>query len=120
MPDGSAKAKLLLEEALGIATEVDNAQLLEKIDLLQKESAGRPVRAPAFPDGLTQREVEVLGLVATVKMDREIAEVLFISVNTVGNHVRSILNKTDSTNRTEAAAYAIRHGLGLDEESADV
>ncbi len=58
-------------------------------------------------------------MVAAGKLDREIAEDLFISVNTVGNHVRSILNKTDSANRTEAAAYAVRRGLGLDKESDD-
>ena len=61
----------------------------------------------------------MIGLVAAGKMDREIAEDLFINVNTVRNHVTSILNKTDSTNRTEAAAYAVRRGLGLDEESDD-
>ena len=45
------------------------------------------------------------------KIDREIAEELSISVNTKGNHLRSILSKTDSANRNEAAAYAIRRGL---------
>ena len=51
--------------------------------------------------------------------DREVGEELFISVNTVGNHVRNILSKTSSANRTEAAAYAVRHGLTPDEESED-
>ena len=63
--------------------------------------------------------MEVIGLVAAGKMDREIAEDLLISVDTVGNHVRSILNKTDSANRTEAPAYAVRRVLGLDKESDD-
>ena len=67
---------------------------------------------------MTQREVEVLGLVTAGKIDQEIAEELFINVNTVGNQWRSILSKTDSANRTEAAAYAIRRGLGPDEETA--
>ena len=58
-------------------------------------------------------------MVAAGKMDREIAKGLFISANTVGNHVRSILNKTDSANRTETVAHAVRRGLGLDEESGD-
>ena len=52
------------------------------------------------------------------KIDREIAEELSISVNTEGNHLRSILSKTDSANRTEAAAYAIKRGLEPDEEPA--
>ena len=60
---------------------------------------------------MTQREVEVLGLVPAGKIDREIAEELSISVNTKGNHLRSILSKTDSANRNEATAYAIRRGL---------
>ena len=84
---------------------------------LKEVAAARPVRASAFPDGLTQREIEVLGLVTAGKMDREIAEALFISVNTVGNHVRSILNKTNAANRAEAAAYAVRRGLAPDEDS---
>ncbi len=67
---------------------------------------------------MTQREVEVLGLVTAGKIDREIAEELSISVNTEGNHLRSILSKTDSANRNEAAAYAIRRGLEPDGETA--
>ena len=55
--------------------------------------------------------MEVLRLVAAGKTDREIAEALVISVKTVGFHVGSILNKTTSTNRTEAATYASRQGL---------
>ena len=77
---------------------------------------GAPV-APAYPDGLTLREVEVLRLVATGKTDREIAEELFISAATVSTHVRNLLNKTGVANRTEAATYAARRGLGPDEES---
>jgi DNA-binding NarL/FixJ family response regulator len=64
-----------------------------------------------YPDGLSAREVEVLCLVAAGKSNREVAEQLVISVNTVFQHMRSILNKTGCANRTEAAAYALRHGL---------
>lgn len=65
----------------------------------------------ALPDGLSTREAEVLVLVAAGRSNRDIAEALFISPNTAANHVRSILMKTGSANRTEAAAYAVRHDL---------
>ena len=63
------------------------------------------------PKGLSRRELEVLRLVAIGRSNRAIAERLFISANTVANHVRGILAKTGCANRTEAAAYASRHGL---------
>ena len=69
------------------------------------------VLAASPPDGLTPREIEVLRLIAGGSSNREIAEALFISFNTVTNHVKSILGKTGSANRTEAAAYAIHRGL---------
>ena len=53
----------------------------------------------------------MLGLVAAGKTDREIAEELVISIRTVTTHVGNILNKTGTTNRTEAAAYADKQGL---------
>jgi DNA-binding CsgD family transcriptional regulator len=69
-------------------------------------------RAPAsLPDGLSAREVDVLRLVAAGRSNREIGLALSISQHTVANHVRSILSKTGSSNRTEAAAYAHRHAL---------
>ena len=64
-----------------------------------------------FPDELTAREVEVLRLLAIGRTNKDVSLVLSISLNTVATHVRSILNKTQCANRTEAAAYAIRHGL---------
>jgi DNA-binding CsgD family transcriptional regulator len=63
------------------------------------------------PDGLTEREMDVIRLVAAGKPDRVIAGELSISVRTVGNHVSRILSKTASANRTEVATYALRHGI---------
>ena len=67
--------------------------------------------APAATDGLTQREVEVLRLLAAGLSNREIGVQLYISANTAANHVRSILTKTGTTNRTQAARYATNHHL---------
>jgi DNA-binding NarL/FixJ family response regulator len=74
----------------------------------------RPASVPAAPDvldDLSQREVEVLRHLAAGRSNWEIADALCISLNTVATHVRNILAKTGAANRTEAAAYALRHGL---------
>lgn len=63
------------------------------------------------PEGLTFRELEVLRLVAEGLSNRQLSERLFITENTVTNHVRSILQKTGVANRTMAARYAAEHGL---------
>lgn len=60
---------------------------------------------------LTDREREVLKLVASAKTNREIAESLFISEKTVKNHISNILFKLQANDRTEAALYAAKHGL---------
>ncbi|MDQ3431145.1 MAG: AAA family ATPase, partial [Actinomycetota bacterium] len=69
-------------------------------------SAGSPA-----PSGLSARELEVMRLLGEGLSNREIAERLFITENTAANHVRSILMKTGSGNRTQAAIYAATHGL---------
>lgn len=76
----------------------------------KQESAVPDARTHA-PDGLSQREVEVLRLLATGKSNAQIASELVISQNTVIRHVSNIFTKTGVVNRTEAAAYAHRNGL---------
>jgi len=63
------------------------------------------------PLGLTQRESEVLRLLAQGLSDRDIAAALSISERTAGNHVLHILQKLDVDSRTAAAVFAVRHGL---------
>jgi DNA-binding CsgD family transcriptional regulator len=104
------RAVALLDDALAIAREIGMAALAERAAALREKAAGAPGRA-RYPAGLSLREVEVLRLVASGRGNREIAEALYVSHNTVANHVRSILTKTNTANRTEAAAFAVKHAL---------
>ena len=73
-------------------------------------SRGRP-RQPEAAARLTERELEVLRFVARGAQNREIARELFISENTVKNHVRNILDKLQMHSRVEAAMFAVRSHL---------
>ena len=75
-------------------------------------TGGRPGRAPAMPDGLTQREMEILGLIAQGLTNTEIAERLFLSNHTVKTHINRIFAKTRSRDRVAAIGYAQHHGIG--------
>jgi len=65
---------------------------------------------------LTEREIEVLQLIADGMNNREIAKKLVISEKTVKTHVSNILSKLHLDDRTQAAVYALRHGLATDKE----
>jgi DNA-binding NarL/FixJ family response regulator len=68
-------------------------------------------RPPDPPDGLTQREVEILGLVAQGLTNGEIAGRLFLSNHTIKTHINRIFAKTSSRDRVAAIAYAQRHHI---------
>jgi DNA-binding CsgD family transcriptional regulator len=104
-------AASLLEKAQFTARESGMHSLTRQVEALQQRGEPSLARTPAYPGGLTPREVEVLKLVATGKTDREVAEGLSISLGTASTHVRNILNKTGTANRTEAAAFAVRNRL---------
>lgn len=63
------------------------------------------------PGGLTEREVEVLALVATGRTNREVADALVLSEKTIARHLSNVYRKLDVSTRTEAAAFAFQHGL---------
>ena len=71
----------------------------------------REVRAPENPEALTERETEVLRLLAQGKSNKEIALSLHVSETTVKTHVSNILTKLGVPSRTQAALYAVRVGL---------
>ena len=95
-------------------SEQATAQLLDHLDM---RSGAEPVRdQPVEP--LSQREREVLQLIARGQSNREIAEHLFLSETTVKTHVTNILQKLNVKSRTQAALYAMRHQLD-DQEPFD-
>ena len=71
----------------------------------------REVRAPENPDELTERETEVLCLLARGLSNKGIARELTIGEKTVKTHVSNILSKLNVPSRTQAALYAVRTGL---------
>ena len=100
-------AARLADEARALARRIGHHRVLRELDA---DPAPNTERAP-LPNGLTEREVDVLRLVADGLSNREIGERLFISANTAANHVRSILIKTMAPNRTKAAVFATEHRL---------
>ena len=123
---GLGISKVEWEFFVNLAAEtVDQSRLTERekeelFSLLTRSKAAVTVtkQAPSplagfagYPYGLTQREREVLRLIALGKNNPEIAADLFISVNTVTRHVSNIFAKTSTKNRVEAAVYAVRRHL---------
>jgi DNA-binding NarL/FixJ family response regulator len=68
--------------------------------------------APAPPDGLTQREAEILALIARGMTNPEIASALYLSNHTIKTHISRIFAKTGSRDRAAAIGYAHRHNIG--------
>ena len=106
-----AKAIALLEESLSIATDLGMRPLMERVTERLERIQAQPSTAPAYPGGLTEREVEVLRLVAAGKTNLEIAEDLVIAEGTARRHVANIYKKIGAANRVEAASYASQHNL---------
>lgn len=101
------RAAALRDEAEALAERIGLAGLLGRI----RAPGSVTARATTLPDGLSSREAEILRLVAQGLSNRDIGRRLFISEHTVANHIRSILRKTGSGNRTEAVSYAFRNGI---------
>lgn len=108
-PDSATHATLLHAEAHVLAERIGHRAALRALGTTAtavSDATSRPL-----PDGLTEREVDVLQLIAGGLSNREIGDRLFISPNTAANHVRSILMKIGAPNRTLAAIYAVEHEL---------
>ncbi|MCJ7434982.1 MAG: response regulator transcription factor, partial [Anaerolineales bacterium] len=78
---------------------------------LLKVVANRLADEDKGEQSLTERELFVLRLVASGASNMEIAQKLSISVNTVKSHMKNIMEKLHLENRTQAATYALKHGL---------
>ena len=74
-------------------------------------AAGHSLKSPERPSGLTDREVEVLRLVARGLTNKEIASALEISTKTAGHHVQHVLEKLGVTTRAAATMIAMKTGL---------
>lgn len=78
---------------------------------LLKSVANQSIDTERGEEALTEREIDVLRLVAQGASNPQIAETLCISVNTVKSHLKNILAKLQLDNRTQAATYAVQSGL---------
>lgn len=101
------------QAARELTAEVDAGRLDRESVGAVLAAAGHPTRQTrtSWPAGLTDREVEVLRLVAAARSNKEIAGRLFISDETVKNHVRHVYEKIGRSTRAGAALFAIENDL---------
>ena len=88
--------------------------------VMEAATGARPPEAdrrPSPPGDLTERELEVIRLVAQGRANREIADAFVLSEKTVKTHISHVLAKLGLKDRTQLAIYAIRNGLAEEEEA---
>lgn len=107
--DEVAAAVRAVHDGQSLISPAMASKLLTEFALMAKRSHERTQQVPT--PRLTERELEVLKLVARGLNNRDIARELFISENTVKNHIRNILEKLQLHSRMEAVVYAVREKL---------
>jgi NarL family two-component system response regulator LiaR len=111
------------EELVHAIRQVHQGQLTLHPSIAQKllKELALTSEQPPSPDPLTEREVDVLKLIARGLNNQEIADTLVVSIATVYTHVSKILDKLHLASRTQAALYALREGLAslYDDESRE-
>jgi DNA-binding NarL/FixJ family response regulator len=104
--DEVAQAVRLVADGQSLISPAMATKLLEEF-----KQMSRPGRSSPLVPRLTERELQVLGLMGRGQNNREIGEQLFISQNTVKNHVSNIMEKLQLHSRMEAVVYAVRERL---------
>ncbi|MCM4079262.1 response regulator transcription factor [Paractinoplanes hotanensis] len=110
---GRAEIGMALRAAAGGHSLFDPAVAARLAQAMTRPTASP--RRDSLPDSLTQREAEVLGQIAQGHTNSEIAATLFVAEATVKTHINNAFAKIGARNRTEAASYAIEHGLTINE-----
>jgi DNA-binding CsgD family transcriptional regulator len=100
----------LLREAEALVAGAGNGNRRPELRAALAEAGLTPMQTPA-PDGLTRRQAEILGYLASGRTSREIAADLVLSIGTVDRHIATIYRKLGVSNRSQATRYALRHGL---------
>ena len=108
---GGDRIGQLLDAALAAFADLGMAGWGERTQELAARIGPRAEGRAIYPAGLSEREADVLRLIARGYSDRQISDELFISPRTVNAHVRNMLTKTNRINRTELSVWAVEHGL---------
>lgn len=104
--DGPAEAKPRLPDAAWVSLQVGVEQIVTLV-----EAAAHPSAAGADAVGLTGREVQVLALIAEGLTNQEIADRVYISINSVKTYIRAAYRKVGVNSRSQAAVWAMQHGI---------
>jgi len=106
-PGDSIKARELLANTLSEVTKLGMLPLAKRVSDLMESAEAQQGQASAHPGGLTQRQMEVLTLLAQGKTNREIARELVLSERTVHRHISNLYIKLNVRNRAEATTFAL-------------
>ena len=109
---GRTEQPLTPEQAAETLTSEVHAGRLDAVAVRAVlEAAGQRTPRIERPAGLTQRETDVIGLLARGLQTKQIARALGISVKTADNHIQNVYSKIGVSTRAAAALFAMQHGL---------